>query len=433
MPLSPTTASPAAKPNAGVYTAIIVAALGYMVDIYDLILFSMVRKASLTTLGFSGADLTYHGEVLLNIQMAGLFIGGILWGVWGDKKGRLSVLFGSILMYSLANIANGFVQNIETYATMRFIAGIGLAGELGAGITLVSELMSKHNRGYGTTIVASFGAVGAVIAAIVVKYDWGITWQGELLANWRIAYFIGGVMGLTLLVLRLGVFESGMFSELKSQEVRRGDISMLFFRRANLKKYFNCILIGLPLWFIIGILVTQSSEFARAQGIPEKTIDDPTAIMFAYIGLILGDTASGLVSQWLKSRRKAIFWFLVLCCATNVYYFSMGQVDAAHFYGVSLALGFAVGYWAVFVTVASEQFGTNLRATVTTTVPNFVRGAVIPITLAFQFLKQHVFDQSPHPNLPSALVLSVICLLIAFYSLYHLTETYGKDLDYLEH
>jgi len=420
--------------NKGVYSAVAVAALGYFVDIYDLILFGVVRISSLNSLGVTGEELTTKGEMIINLQMIGMLIGGILWGIMGDRKGRLSVLFGSIIMYSVANIANGFVDSITGYAVWRFIAGIGLAGELGAGITLVSESMSKENRGYGTTIVASFGLLGAIAAGFVGKINWDIHLGGELFDNWRVAYIVGGILGLALLILRIGVYESGMYDSLKGHQVKRGDLSQLFTKRKNFIKYLNCILIGLPLWFVIGVLVIQSPEFAKVLGIalPQdpKTIA-PNAIMLAYIGLSLGDLASGIISQVLKSRKKAVGVFLGLTAISAFIYLNSFNASLYFFYGLCFSMGFSVGYWAMFVTIGSEQFGTNLRATVTTTVPNFVRGSLFPLTLLFQFLRENVFSGS-NAHLLAANTVMIFCMIIAFTALYYLEETFGKDLDYVE-
>lgn len=420
------------QPNARhIALAITVAALGYFVDIYDLILFGVVRVDSLTSLGVTGGALTTEGEMLLNWQMGGMLIGGLLWGVLGDKRGRLSVLFGSIFMYSVANILNAFVTDMTSYATLRFIAGIGLAGELGAGITLVSELMSKEKRGIGATVVAAFGLLGAVVAGLVGGYDWNVSMFGRDWENWRIAYIVGGALGFALLLLRIGVVESGMFSSMKTTNVKKGSLSMLLLSRERLFKYLNCILIGLPLWFMVGILVFQSKEFGEALNLPYE-VDNGLAIMLAYTGLVVGDLASGFLSQLIRSRKKTVFIFLGLCTVVIYYYLNMGQVSETHFYTVSFLLGFTVGYWAIFVTVASEQFGTNLRSTVTTTVPNFVRGSLVPITFVYVWLREDVYGNEAGANVAAAHWVAGVCLLIAGISLYYLKETFGKDLDYFE-
>jgi predicted MFS family arabinose efflux permease len=398
-----------------IHLAVLVAALGYFVDIYDLILFSVVRLKSLGDLGFTGTDLRDKGVLLLNMQMGGMLVGGILWGILGDKRGRLSVLFGSILLYSIANIANGFVTSIETYAVARLIAGIGLAGELGAGITLVSESMPKETRGYGTTIVATVGIVGGVVAAVV----------GDMF-HWRTAYFVGGGMGLALLVLRIGVYESGMFEGIKKQAVRRGDFLQLFSTRERFFKYLRVILIGVPIWYVVGILITFSREFGEVMGMSE--LPKPgRAVMFSYFGLSVGDLASGALSQVFRTRRKIVFAFVSLSAVGIAAYFLFAHQSITVFYGICLVLGFAIGYWAVFVTMASEQFGTNIRATVTTTAPNFVRGFVVPLTLTFQLL-------TPRLGLiGSGIAVGVGSLLLAFIALQGLDETFGKELDFVEH
>ncbi len=393
---------------------IIVAALGYFVDIYDLILFSVIRIKSLKGLGVPDGDLLDVGTMLINSQMFGMLLGGILWGILGDKKGRISVLFGSILLYSLANLANGFVTSVPAYAIIRFIAGIGLAGELGAGITLVTETMSKENRGYGTMIVAGVGLMGAVAAALVGQNY-----------TWETSYIIGGVMGLLLLGMRVGLAESGMFKNLKNDGVSRGNIFMLFSDRKRFTKYLSCILIGIPLWFVVGVLVTFSPEFGKELNATEP-LSAGTGIMYCYIGIALGDIVAGFMSQMLRSRKKVMLVFLILTGISIVVYLNAEGMTPQQFIWLALFLGFSSGYWATFVTIASEQFGTNLRATVTTTVPNFVRGSLVLATLSFTALKGSM------GIINSAMTVGFISLVIALVALYQLKETFAKDLDYLE-
>jgi MFS family permease len=395
--------------------AILVAALGYFVDIYDLILFSIVRVSSLRGLGVAEDQILGQGVLLLNMQMGGMLVGGIIWGVLGDKRGRLSVLFGSIIMYSLANIANGFVTNVPQYAVLRFVAGVGLAGELGAGITLVSEIMPVHTRGYGTMIVATVGILGAVVASIV----------GDAF-DWRVAYFVGGGMGIALLVLRVGVAESGMFEGVRrAAHVARGNFLSLLTSPRTRWKYLRVVLIGAPIWYVVGILVTFSPEFGREMGMPSLP-SAGRAVLFCYVGLAIGDFASGALSQIIRSRNRVVFLFLAMTTVFIAAYFAVAQVSLTVFYGVCLLLGVAAGYWAVFVTIASEQFGTNIRATVTTTAPNFVRGSVVVMTSAFQALRPELGIRG------SAMVVGAVALGVAYASLQGLEESYGKDLDYLE-
>jgi len=352
---------------------VIVAALGYFVDIYDLILFGIVRVPSLLAIGVPQDQLMVKGIFLLNMQMIGMLAGGIIWGIMGDKRGRLPVLFFTIALYSLANIANGFVQNMEQYAILRFIAGFGLAGELGIGITLVSEVMSKETRGYGTTIVSGLGIAGAILGFLVAD-----------LFNWRMAYWVGGGLGLSLLLLRVSVFESGMFEHTKSKQVSRGNFLSLFTNRKRFLKYLYCIMIGIPSWFIVGILVIQAPEFAKALHLKTE-ISGSIAVMWHYVGISLGSFLIGLISQKLHSRKKALMLSLFSLILILICYFSISGSSAGMFYFVVFVMGLAHGYWTVFITTASEQFGTNLRATVTTTVPNFVRGAIVPISMAVLF------------------------------------------------
>jgi MFS family permease len=393
---------------------VIIGALGYFVDIYDLLLFGIIRKASLRSLGLSEEMVLTSGEFIISIQMVGLLIGGILWGVMGDKKGRLSVLFGSILLYSLANIANGMVQSVNQYALLRFIAGVGLAGELGAGITLVSELLPKEKRGIGTSLVAGLGLTGAVVAYFISKEF-----------DWRICYYIGGGMGLLLLILRISVFESGMYKQVKEMDVTRGNFFAFFTNRERFFKYMRSILIGLPTWYVIGVLVTFSDQFGTRMGIAEA-IDPGKAIMFAYVGISLGDIAIGFVSQALRSRKKALFIFYVLTMIFMVLFFMQHNTSASTMYLLCLGLGFSTGFWAIFVTMAAEQFGTNLRATAATTVPNMVRGSLPLIILLFKWLREAT------GFITGGVITAVIIMIISWIAAYLTNETFNKDLMYVE-
>jgi MFS family permease len=404
------------KPNKrNVIFLVIVAALGYFVDIYDLVLFSVVRLKSFADIGVSPEHMRTDGEYVINMQMFGLLLGGLLWGIIGDKFGRIKVLFGSILMYSLANIANGFATDVHSYAIIRFIAGIGLAGELGAGITLVTETMDKEKRGYGTMVVAGIGLLGAAVAATVGKHF-----------PWQTSYFVGGGMGLVLLLLRVGTFESGMFKHVaQTEKISKGNFFMLFSDRKRFFKYLACICLGLPLWFIVGILVTQSPEIGKALG-AKDLLNAGTGIMYTYFGIAIGDVVCGFLAQILKSRRKTVLIFQSLSVITVIVYLTSNGLTESNFILICLFMGFAVGYWATFVTIAAEQFGTNIRSTVTTTAPNFVRGALIPITLVFEFFV-HRFN-----IVSAAFIVMGIVTVIAMISVLSLKESFNKDLNYLE-
>jgi putative MFS transporter len=395
---------------------VIVAALGYFVDIYDLILFSIVRVKSLESLGITGAMNKTIGLYLLNTQMAGMLLGGIIWGVLGDKKGRLYVLFGTILLYSLANIANGMIQNLTQYYILRFIAGVGLAGELGIGITLVSEVMSKESRGYGTTVVAGVGIIGAIAGFFVSE-----------LFDWRIAYYVGGGLGLLLLILRISVYESGMFSKMKVSEVRKGSFISLFTGKERFGKFIRCILTGVPVWYVIGVLVSFADKIGGENGLNIiGKIEVPKAVMYHYIGASIGAFLTGLISQWLKSRRKALFLALTGLVISLAWCYSLRGISVNYFYFILFIVGIPNGFWSVFVTIASEQFGTNLRATVTTTVPNFVRGTTVLVTSAFTFFSQSI------GVIGSAIAIGSVVMVLSFLSVFTLEETYHKELDYYE-
>lgn len=397
---------------------VIVAALGYFVDIYDLLLFGIVRVPSLNDLNL---DVDTAGTLILNYQMVGLLLGGILWGVLGDKKGRLSVLFGSILVYSLANIACGFLPQMPfedkttVYALLRFIAGIGLAGELGAGITLVSESLPKQLRAIGTSIVAGFGLLGAVVAQLTV----------ELAGDWTIAYFIGGGLGLLLLFLRVSVVESGIYNDIKdSYSIQKGNFFSFFTNWERFVKYMKCIAIGLPTWFCIGILAMMANQFAPVMGIADIT--PGKAIMWAYIGISAGDFASGFISHWLHSRKKAILYMMLFTIIGVLLLLFSGKMSENMYYFYCAWLGLGTGYWAMFVTVGSEQFGTNIRSTATTTIPNMVRGLVPVMLLAFDGLKLN------NGVIVAAAIVGLVAFSLGIYSTVTIAETHNRDLDFTE-
>ena len=395
---------------------VIVAALGYFVDIYDLLLFGIIRVPSLQSLGLTSEQITTQGEGIIMWQMAGLLIGGIIWGVMGDKRGRLSVLFGSILLYSLANIANGFVETVTQYKIIRFIAGLGLAGELGAGITLVSELIPKQKRGIATSMVAGIGLTGAVVA-FIMKENY----------HWRTCYFIGGGMGFLLLLLRVSVFESGMYHEVKKMNVQRGNFFMLFDNADRFKRYLLSILIGLPTWFVIGVLVTFSSEFGKHFRIRDA-IDPGKAIMYAYAAISAGDILIGFVSQWFKSRKKALYLFYIITAIFMILFFTaLWDGTASAMYWICAGLGFGTGFWAIFVTMGAEQFGTNLRSTAATTIPNMVRGMLTVLILPlFQGLR-NVTDY-----VTGGWLAAIILMAITVFAAINIKETFHRDMNFLE-
>lgn len=399
---------------------VVIAALGYFVDIYDLLLFGIVRIPSMTDLGL---DPDTVGNNIMSWQMGGLLLGGVLWGILGDKRGRLSVLFGSILLYSLANIACGFLPYLKgdagdiglIYALLRFIAGIGLAGELGAGITLVSEVLPKELRAIGTSLVAGFGLLGAVVANFTVK----------LTPEWNVAYFIGGGMGIGLLLLRIGVIESGMFREVaRNTNVQRGNILMFFTNVHRLGRYLRCIGIGLPTWFCIGILAIRGNEFGKVLGIE---INPGDAVMWGYIGISAGDFFSGFLSHWLRSRRKAIIWMMLFTIISVAWILSGTVRSAEMYYFLCCWLGLGTGYWAMFVTVGAEQFGTNIRSTAATTIPNIVRGMVPVMYLLLDSLNEMLGNL-----LLSGTIAGVLIFAIGLYATYSIPETHGRDLDFTE-
>ena len=399
---------------------VVVAALGYFVDIYDLLLFGIVRIPSCKSLGIDPSE---TGVMIMNWQVLGLVVGGILWGILGDKKGRLSVLFGSIFIYSTANILCGFLPEINfmdkasAYKLLRFIAGVGLAGELGAGITLVSESLPKELRAIGTSIVAGFGLLGAVVANFTV----------ELTSEWTYAYFIGGGLGFLLLIFRIGVAESGIFKDVeKNQTISKGNFFSFFTDYNRFIRYIKCIAIGLPTWFCIGILANLADKFGKPLGITQELVPGK-AIMWAYVGISAGDLLSGFISQWLKSRKKAIFWMMLFTLVGVSLMLFGGTKTARMYYFYCTWLGLGTGYWAMFVTLGSEQFGTNIRSTATTTIPNMVRGMLFPMTLLFVYLSTNFNNV-----IVATIIIGIIVFVLAFYSTLTISETHNKDLDFTE-
>lgn len=398
---------------------VLVGALGFFVDIYDLLLFSIVRRASFTDLGVAEDALKQVGESTISWQMIGLTLGGIFWGIMGDKKGRKEVLFGSILLYSLATIANGFVQTTGQYTWLRFIAGLGLAGELGASITLTSEILPKEKRGIAAAIIATSGVLGTIFAYIVYAVS------GE---DWRLCYFIGGGMGLALLLLRVGVLESGMYTQARHAAVPLGQFRMFFNNRDRFLRYLRGILIGLPVWYVIGILISFSDEFAKRFGI--SGFDQPRALMLQYVALAFGDMTAGFLSNHLKSRKKTLLIFYGILSVFIVLFFALrGGGSAFNMYLICMGLGFGSGLSVLYITMSAEQFGTNLRATAAISIPNLVRGFLPLMLLLFQFLRSAaVLDN----YVTAAWLTGLVIMLMGFVSVLRSRETFGRELDYVE-
>jgi len=393
---------------------VIVSAFGYFVDIFDLVLFSILRVPSLKDLGLTPEEILTKGVWILNSQMAGFMVGGVFFGIVGDKIGRKQALFGSIFLYSIANILNAFVFDPWSYMIIRFFAGMGLAGELGGAITLVNEVLDKENRGWGATIVASFGVSGAIFAGLIAE-----------ILPWRFMYILGGILGLVLLFFRFRVYESYMFEKVKRKDVRRGDLLLLFSSKDRVIRFLKVILVGLPIWYSIALTIVLSPEMAKVLGVKGQ-VSANIAVAINYAGLTVGDFISGSLSQILKSRKKSILIFLFLLIIFLFLYYSSRGVSLQTFYFLCFLIGVGAGYWVVFITTSAEHFGTNLRATVATITPNFIRFSVVPITSAFLALKPQF------GMIGSAAIIGSICFAIAFLSWYLLEETYGKDLDFIE-
>lgn len=393
---------------------VLVAAMGFFVDVFDLLLFGIVRKPSFKELGLPPDQVLSQGEWILSLQMIGMMLGGICWGILGDKKGRLQVLFGSILLYSLANIANGFVQTIPQYMIIRLLAGIGLAGELGAGITLTSELLPKEKRGLAATLIASTGVLGGISAALLYNY----------FNNWRLLYFIGGGMGLVLLVLRVSVAESGLYRQTRNSPVVLGNFAQFFTSRERFFRYLRGILIGLPVWYTIGMLISFADEFGKRMGTPGIKPGD--ALLYQYIGLGLGDISAGLLSNLLKSRKKALFVFYLLFALFALLFFIQQESSLAYFYFLCAGLGFGSGISVLYITTSAEQFGTNLRASASISITNMVRGFTPLLLFCFAQLRRFT------DYVTAAWIIGVVVLLVSLSALYYTRESFGKDLDFIE-
>jgi MFS family permease len=397
--------------------AVLIAGLGFFVDAFDLLLFNVLRIPSLSELGFSGSELTRNGETLLAFQMAGMMLGGIGSGMLADRFGRASVLFGSILLYSLANLANAFVNSYDMYAVLRFIAGLGLAGELGAGIAMVGERMHAEKRGLGTILVATLGGLGAVAAGL----------SGDLL-HWRTAYVVAGAMGLLLLLLRMKGLESDLFHQTRNNTaVRRGKFFDLFSKKERRNRFLRCVFAGIPIWYCVGMLVSFAPDLAGEHGVTGISLG--TCFVLFQTGIACGDLSSGLLSQYFRSRRKIMLGFMLLALCVCVLWFM--QFYSTHFISfslLSLLMGLGCGYLSVFVTTTSEQFGTNLRVTATSSATNLMRGSIAVLVPLHLFLVESIgLSRSD-----SLAAIGIVVWAAALYAVHAMNETFGKSLDFVE-
>lgn len=394
--------------------AVLAAGLGFFIDAFDLFLFNVYRIPSLKDLGVQGDDLTKVGEHLLSIQMWGMMAGGILTGVLADKKGRVAALFGSILLYSVANIANGFVHDVDSYAIIRFFAGMGLAGELGAGITLVGESMPPEKRGYGTILVATLGALGAVTAGLA----------GDFLP-WRQAFISAGGAGFLLLLFRMKSMETGLYIESKKSTTPKGSLIQLFRSPKRAVKYLSCILMGVPIWYSVGLLITLTPELAKWHQLEGVKLS--TCFILFQVGIASGDLSSGILSQLFHSRKKVLLGYMLIAILATIAHFWLlyhnGNIAITSF-----LMGLGCGYLSVFVTATSEHFGTNLRVTVTATVTNFMRGAVVVLIPLHQWLEK-TFQLTLTNGL---LITGLLVWILALLATALLPDTYGKNLHFEE-
>jgi MFS transporter, putative metabolite:H+ symporter len=401
--------------NKAIALGIIVSALGFFVDLYDIMALAAIGENSLRSIGIAEAAIKKELTYLQSMQMWGMLLGGFLWGIIGDKYGRLKVLFGSIILYSVFTLLNAFVTGINGYAACRFFAGLGLAGELGAGITLVSEQMRKEKRGLGPAIIAGFGVLGAIVAVIIGKnYDW------------KTVYIVGGTLGFGLLLLRLGVVESGLFTIARKSNIARGSFMVILKNKEHLKKFACILLVGMPGWFVNGVMMQLSNFISKSMGM-NPLPDKGKVIIYFFIALSLGDVMGGVVSQWLKSRKKSIYIFLLLHLLMLVLFFTVAKNSVQLYYFIFAGLGLSVGFVIQLFTLAAEQFGTNIRTLVTSSGLNLVRGWVIPLAALFTWMNEGLLII----EWKSAAVIAFVVVAVSFWALSQLEETFDKDLAFV--
>ncbi len=394
---------------------IIVSALGFFVDLYDIMALAAIGETSLKAIGVAAENIKNDINYLQSMQMLGMLIGGFLWGIIGDKYGRLKVLFGSIILYSFFTFLNAFVTGTGQYAACRFLAGLGLAGELGAGITLVSEQMKKEKRGLGPAIIAGFGVLGAIVAVFIGKY-----------ADWRTVYITGGVLGFLLLILRIGVVESGLFTIAKTSKISKGNFLIILRNWNYLKKFLCILLVGIPGWFVNGVMMQFSNYISSSMGM-NPLPDKGKVIIYFFIALSLGDVLGGLVSQWLKSRKKSMYIFLSLHLLMLILFFTIGKNSAQLYYIIFAGLGLSVGFVIQLFTLAAEQFGTNIRTLVTSSGLNLVRGWVIPLGALFAWMNDslHIIEWKV------AAIIAFSVAAVSFWALSQLDETFNNELEFV--
>lgn len=402
---------------------ILVASLGYFVDAYDLIIASVVRSSAIVELGLAQVgtpEHTKYAQLFEYVQSAGILLGGIIFGVYSDKKGRKKALYYSIAIYSIANILNGLLSASvpfvgTVYCILRFICGFALAAELSIGIVMISETMKAKHRGYGTMIVVSFGILGAVLAAVLFEFI-GIHWQT--------LYLIGGIAGVLLLIFRFSVKETNPFLDLENQESERGSWVMIFKNRRLLKILFNAILLGFPIYFFISIPIKFATDYGKELGL---TIKGTIPIIVFYIAMSVSDIIANYLCQLFENRKKVLYFYLGLCTiSVFLLHFYPPTTPEQYFYLFSPLMGFASGYWALLITFTNEQIGTNIRSTYTTAVPNVVRSLFIPIQLLLTVL-QPTFGTST-----SVFYIGVLAVILALLGLYSLKETWGKNLKFID-
>jgi putative MFS transporter len=397
-----------------IFLVLFVASFGYFVDVYDLWVFAAVRVASLKDLGVPTAEIMPTGILLLNLQMGGMLLGGILFGVLGDRMGRTRVMFFSILTYSLATLANAFVPNVETYAVLRFLSGIGLAGELGLGATLISEILPKEKRGLGVGVLVGFGVMGPMAAGLAAQAF-----------DWKTCYLIGGILGLALLALRVRVAESPIFQEAEKTATRQGDLRLMFESPTRLWRFLGCVALGLPTWLVFGILITFSEEILGSLSLP--ALAAPILLVYCNIAMPIGNFVTIGVSQYFKNRRWVMAGFTLFALVGVMALFLLPRpLSPFEVKIVYMVITFAAGSWVLMAVIAAESFGTNLRATAATAVPNFARASVIPMTLGLQALKPHM------PLGDAVMILMGLCFILPLIALWRLKETFGKPLNYFE-
>jgi MFS transporter, putative metabolite:H+ symporter len=390
------------------FSSLFLIGCGYFIDIFDLVLFSTLRISSFEELKIT--DPTYWTVVFFNLQMTGILVGGIFWGKMADIKGRSWSFMGTILVFSIANIINGLTSSLTVYGICRFIAGFGLAGEMGSGIALICEKVPDEKRSLYLGFVSSLGCIGAVLSG----------WLGDIV-YWRYLFIGSGFAGILLTLLRKNLLEPDLFRKTATLNIPRGQWKTLFQSPPDLIRFILLIFLGIPMWYIIGILWSFSTEMTSTIGL--NIFTSGQAILWGYVGVWMGDMLMPFVSQFLKSRIFTIQICLIMMLLGVIYLFQFQPHSLLSFQLTHIFLGFTIGYWAVYATLCGESFGTNIRALTSTSLPSLIRFSSIPMMIIYQYGR----DEN-ELNIALGMGLTVLC--ISMITTYFIKDTFQKDIDF---